>query len=202
MASIDLNGIAISYEIVGSGDRNLVVTPGGRYSKDIDGLGGPIGLSVLPFAYCADLAQAAACDGMAAVADLPVLREQMERNSGNRNRLLALDSRAFVNKMFAWSSAFFPEPGSPVPGIRREQLAAIHKPVMILRSSRMDMHHTRETSETVHALIPGAQIAEPPWDEREWPRRMAGFMRGESAATNWPALAPQITAFARSEVPA
>lgn len=280
MAQIDEVGLA--YEIIGEGRRSAVITPGGRYSKDIEGVreladqlarrdfrvliwdrpncgasdvcfagasesrqnadmlagllraldmapalliagsggarealltvihhadvverafvfwisGGSIGLSVLPFSYCHDSACAAASDGMAAVAELPAWKEQIARNPANRDRLLGLDARWFVDKMHAWGWCFFPEAGSPLPCISPSELRGISRPVMILRSSPMDMHHTRATSETVHALIPGAQLAEPPWGEREWPERLAGFARGESAARNWPRLVPQIVEFA------
>lgn len=282
MPSIKIAGVAVEYSIIGSGARTAVVTPGGRYSKDIAGVrelaerlaehdfrvliwdrpncgasdvcftgpsesiqnadalagllraldmapallvggsgaarealltsirrpdvverlflfwisGGSIGLSALPYAYCSDSAMAAAEHGMAAVVALPAWREQIERNPGNRDRLLALDPREFVGTMMAWGWSFFPQEGSPVPGILPAQFQAVTRPVMILRSSPMDMHHTRATSEAVHRLIPGARIAEPPWGEHEWPDRMRGFANGESAATHWPLLAPQIVEFA------
>lgn len=281
MATAKVNGLTIAYEIVGTGPRSAVITPGGRYSKDIAGIrelaeqladgglrvliwdrpncgasdvcfdgesesvqnadtlagllhtlgmapacviagsggsreallaairhpevverlfifwisGGSIGLSVLPFAYCHDSAVAAAEFGMPAVVELPAWQEQLTKNPGNRNRLLALDPQEFVEKMHAWGGSFFPLEGSPVPCIKADEYTKIDRPVMILRSGRMDMHHTRATSEAVHALIPGSLIAEPPWDEHEWPNRMRGFTKGESAAGAWPLLAPQILDF-------
>jgi pimeloyl-ACP methyl ester carboxylesterase len=283
MPAVNINGIGISYEVLGAGSRNLVITPGGRYSKDIVGIrelaerlvlqgfrvllwdrpncgasdicfedtsesmqnanalagllrelglapacliagsgasrealltaihhpdvvermflfwisGGSIGLSTLAYAYYSDSAMAAAEFGMAAVAALPAWKEQTQRNGGNRERLMALDPAAFVEKMHAWGWAFFPSGGSPLPGIQPAELGAISKPVVILRSSPMDMHHTRSTSEAVQGLIPNSVLAEPPWGEREWPDRMRGFAKGESAAVHWPLLAPQIAEFAR-----
>jgi pimeloyl-ACP methyl ester carboxylesterase len=279
---MSIGGIGIEYEIVGDGRRTAVVTPGGRYSKDIDGVrelaqalarsgfrvliwdrpncgasdtcfagesesvqnadtlaallhaldmapallvagsggsrealitairhpqvveglflfwisGGSIGLATLPFHYCGDSAVAAAIGGMQAVAELPHWKEQIARNPGNGERLLAQDPTSFVEKMDAWGWAFFPREDSPVPGLVPADLRAIRKPVMILRSSRLDIHHPRKTSEAVHALIPNARIAEPPWGEREFLERLQGFARGESAAVHWPQLAAQILEFA------
>jgi pimeloyl-ACP methyl ester carboxylesterase len=283
MPVVKVGGIGISYEIIGNGSRNAVITPGGRYSKDLRGIrelaetlaqgglrvliwdrpncgasdlcftgetesmqnaetlagllrelrlapayliagsggsrealltaihhpevvermflfwisGGSIGLSALAYSYCSDSAIAAAEFGMEAVTALPTWKEQIERNSANRERLLSLDGDTFVKKMHEWGWAYFPKEGSPIPGAVPSEIKAIATPVMILRSSRMDMHHTRATSEAIHALIPGARIAEPPWGDHEWPERMRGFAKGESATLHWPMLAPQIMDFAR-----
>jgi pimeloyl-ACP methyl ester carboxylesterase len=283
VAVINLAGINIRYELFGRGDRTLVITPGGRYSMDIEGLatlahalagqgyrvllwdrpncggsdvcfsglsestqnadtlsalllalalapamlvagsggarealmtaircpavvsrlflfwisGGPIGLSALPYSYCADSAMAAAAEGMEAVAVLPNWQEQIAKNPGNRERLLALDPEWFVRKLMDWGWAFFPKADEFIPGVALSQLAAIDKPTTVLRSGRMDMHHTRETSERLASLIPDAQLLEPPWHEREWPERMTGFSRGESAAKNWPLLLPLLIEAAR-----
>ena len=74
---------------------------------------------------------------------------------------------------------------------------AIRVPTMVLRSGRSDLHHTRKTSEDVHALIPGATIAEPPWPDNEWNMRGEARAKGEGLFQNWPKLAPQILDFAK-----
>lgn len=38
MATIDINGVNIAYEIIGSGSKNAIITPGGRFSKDTPGV--------------------------------------------------------------------------------------------------------------------------------------------------------------------
>ena len=38
MPVIGIDGVGISYEVIGAGDRTAVVTPGGRYSKDTQGV--------------------------------------------------------------------------------------------------------------------------------------------------------------------
>ncbi len=159
--------------------------------------GGAIGLATLPSFYCADSAIAAAMNGMEAVANLPGWKEQVTRNPANRDRLLQQDVPAFIEKMQAWSWAFFPKDGSPVPGLVPSDLKALDMPVMVLRSGRSDVHHTRETSEAVHALIPGAQIAEPPWGDREWIERLEASTKEEGLFARWPLLAPQILDFTR-----
>lgn len=156
--------------------------------------GGAIGCATLPMVYCADSIIAATAFGMAAVADLPGWKEQIERNPGNRDRFLALDPPAFCAKLQQWSWAFFPQPGVPMPGVSLEQLTNLATPTMILRSGSSDMHHSRETSERLHALIPGSRIDDPPWGDREWVERLSGQIDGGIFA-GWSRLVPQIVAF-------
>jgi pimeloyl-ACP methyl ester carboxylesterase len=171
--------------------------------------GGAVGLAALAFYYCHESLAAAALGGMEAVAALPAWQEPLTRNPDNRGKLLRLDPADFIETMKAWAESFFPREGSPVPDILPAQLRALSLPVMILRSGRADFHHPRETTEAVHAMIPGARIAEPPWGDREWLERLqaqaAGFP-GERATSEggsqgglfarWPLLAPQILEFA------
>jgi pimeloyl-ACP methyl ester carboxylesterase len=157
--------------------------------------GGPIGLASVAAFYCADAATAAVTYGMEAVAALPGWRDLIERTPANRDRLLAWDAPAFVDKMQDWCQAFFPREGAPMPGLTPAELAGIAVPVTVLRSGVSDLHHSRETSEAVAALIPGAHIAEPPWGDREWMEALAAAPTGRGLFTSWPLLAPQILAF-------
>jgi pimeloyl-ACP methyl ester carboxylesterase len=160
--------------------------------------GGALGLAVLAYHYCHDQLAAAAMGGMPAVAELPAFKESLARNPGNRQRLLGQDTSAFIQTMKTWAEAFVPAADSPVPGTSAAQLRALKMPTMILRSGVSDFHHPRVTSEGVHALIPGSQIAEPPWGDREWLDRLRAQSAGEGLFARWPLLAPQILAFARA----
>jgi pimeloyl-ACP methyl ester carboxylesterase len=158
--------------------------------------GGAIGLASLAYHYCHDTLAAASMGGMPAVAALPGWKEQLERNPGNRARLLAEDSGAFIETMKTWAESFVPVADSPVPGITAAQLRALDMPTLILRSGQSDFHHPRLTSEAVHALISRSRIAEPPWGDREWLDRLQAQSAGEGLFAHWPMLAPQILAFA------
>lgn len=160
--------------------------------------GGALGLAVLAYHYCHDQLAAAATGGMPAVAALPSFKEALSRNPGNRDRLLGQDTSTFIQTMKTWAEAFVPAADSPVPGSTAAQLRALKMPTMILRSGESDFHHPRVTSEGVHALIPGSQIAEPPWGDREWLDRLQAQAAGEGLFARWPLLAPQILAFARA----
>jgi pimeloyl-ACP methyl ester carboxylesterase len=160
--------------------------------------GGAVGLATLAYHYCHDPLAAAAMGGMAAVAELTAFREPLTRNSGNRERLLGQDTNTFIQTMKTWAEGFVPSADSPVPGTGAAQLQALKMPTMILRSGESDFHHPRVTSEGVHALIPGSQIAEPPWGDREWLDRLQAQAAGEGLFARWPLLAPQILAFANA----
>jgi pimeloyl-ACP methyl ester carboxylesterase len=155
--------------------------------------GGPISLAQLGSYYSAPHAIAAVTGGMQKVVELPEWAEQLAKNPGNRDRLLAQDPWTFIETMQRWCAAFFPNPGSPVPGISHADFAALRVPTMILRSGKVDLYHTREASEQAQRLIPGAQIQDPPWPDDEWYRRT----REQHRFGAWPVLAPQILEFAR-----
>ncbi len=158
--------------------------------------GGAVGLASLAFHYCHESLAAASLGGMEAVAALPAWKEQLTRNPRNRETLLGQDVDAFVETMKRWALGILsqgqltrPWPGAI--GIGDDQDA---RPGTAKRAIRF--HHPRETSETVHAMIPGSQIAEPPWGDREWIERLQASGRGEGLFARWPLLAPQILAFA------
>ena len=284
MPIVFVNGMGLAYDIIGTGARTAVITPGGRFSKDTPGVkalserladgglrvliwdrpncgaselsftgesesqvhadalagllraldvapslvvggsagsrvslltatrhpdvierlfvlwisGGAVGLASLAFHYCHESLAAASIGGMEAVAALPAWKEQLTRNPRNREILLGQDVDTFVETMKRWAKGYFPTDNSPVPGLLSSDLAKLKMPVMVLRSGKSDFHHPRETSEAVHLMIPGSQLAEPPWGDREWIERLQASASGEGLFARWPLLAPQILAFARA----
>lgn len=283
MPKIDVNGLGIAYDIIGDRGTGIVITAGGRFSKDTPGLrelaaelaaaghrvliwdrvncgesdvnfeaetesilnaetlagllrkldfgpallvggsagsrvslmtairhpdlvsglfllwisGGYMGLAQLAMHYCFGSAFAAIRQGMAAVADLPEWREQTSRNPGNRDRFLAQDPETFAATMQRWAGSFFPKSDAPVPGLNPDELASIKVPVIVLRSGKSDLHHTRETSELVHNMIPGSELREPPWGDQEWNDAMERSAKDGSLFGRWPLLASDIIGFAR-----
>lgn len=159
--------------------------------------GGGIGIATLPMSYNHDPALQASFGGMAAVAEMPAFAELIARNPKNRELLMAWEPEAFIQRMRQWADWFFCAPGQPISCTRAGDLEGIKVPALILRSGKSDFHHTRETSEAVAAMIPGAQLQEPPWGDREWLKRLqASFADPTSGLfTSMPKLAPQILAF-------
>jgi 2-hydroxy-6-oxonona-2,4-dienedioate hydrolase len=160
--------------------------------------GGALSLISLAAYYCVSSAIAASRGGMAAVADLPGWAEQLERNPRNRDILLAQDPERFIETMERWAVAYMPSKTSPVPGMSAESFARVRMPVLIYRSGKSDLSHTRRTSEWVHELIPNSEMREPPWGDDEWNNRSGYAMKhGSGHFAGWPALAPAILDFMR-----
>jgi pimeloyl-ACP methyl ester carboxylesterase len=161
--------------------------------------GGGIGIATLPNAYNATPCMVAGIGGMAAVVELPDFALQIASNPSNRDRLLAWDAEAFGQKMRDWADWFFCAPGQPISCTREGDLEGIEVPALILRSGKSDMHHTRATSEAVAAMIPGAELQEPPWGDREWIERLGTTFTDPTAGlfVSMPKLVPQITEFAK-----
>ena len=281
MAKIDVNGINIAYEIIGTGSKTAIITPGGRFAKETPGVrqlaeelakhdyktviwdrpncgesdfwfkgetesvvnadtlvgllkkldmspalviggsagsrvsliaahrhpdavrklaviwitGGWTGLAQLAVTYCGDALTAAKMGGMEAVAKNHWFAEGIKRNPGNRDRLLSQDVETFCDTMQRWAKSFFPEQGSPVPGLVPDDFRKMKMPVLIFRSGQSDPHHPRYTTEEVHALIPGSKMVEPPWGDREWIERMQDSANG--LFRRFHLLAPQILEFDR-----
>ncbi|MGP0032445.1 MAG: alpha/beta fold hydrolase [Acidimicrobiales bacterium] len=157
--------------------------------------GGPYGLLTLATHYCGDSLAAAWRDGMEAVAALPEWAEVLERNPDNRAKLLAQDPGTFIGTLEQWMLAYCPRPDQLVPGLTDAEAQAMHLPALVFRSGESDPHHTRATSERLSQLLPGAQLTEPPWGDREWNERMEAAGTGVGIFSRWPLLAPQLIAW-------
>ncbi len=283
MATATVNGLSISYEIIGARGRPWVITPGGRYGKDAAGIrelavalagegeqvliwdrpntgasdvsfdgvseselqadalagllehlgmapaviaggsggsrvslltaarhprvaaglavwwvsGGVYGMMSIGVHYASGSFQAAWKDGMAAVAELPEWRESIERNPGNRGRILAQDRGGFLATMERWMAVYCPREGELVPGLPDAVARELAVPALVLRSGASDIHHRRETSETLAALLPNAVLREPPWPDTEWADRHTPEAAKEGLFARWPLLAPVLLKWSR-----
>lgn len=156
--------------------------------------GGAISLTQLANYYCANAAMAVSKGGMEAV--LPEFADQIARNPRNRALILKWDADAFIARMQLWAEGYAYSRVSPVPGISADQFARMTMPAIVLRSGKSDLSHTREASEQTAALLPNAQLVEPPWPDQEW--NNCGKIPnapGRGRFERWPLLAPMILEF-------
>jgi pimeloyl-ACP methyl ester carboxylesterase len=158
--------------------------------------GGVQGLISLGTHYCSGSIVAAWTGGMEAVVALPEWAEVLERNPANRDRFLAQDTTAFIGAFERWMLAYCPRADQLVPGLDDEEGRSIRVPTIVFRSGESDAYHTRATSEHLAALLPDAELVEPPWGDREWVDRQAASATGEGLFARWPLLAPQLQDFA------
>lgn len=158
--------------------------------------GGVPGLLALAGFYCAPSFEAAWHGGMEAVLELEQWAEVLERNPGNRERFLAMDRSEFLDVMSRWMLAYCPCDDSLVPGLDDEDVARLDVPILVFRSGTTDMYHTRETSESLGANLPNAELVDPPWGDDEWNERGAEVEQTGSLFVRWPLLVPQLVEWA------
>ncbi len=158
--------------------------------------GGVFGTMYLAMNYILPVIAAALVGGMPAVVDLPQWDDTLAANPSNRERLLAMDTQAFIDIQKRWLNAYIPMPDAPVPGIKEEELAALTLPTLIFRGGKGDEYHPEFLSLELHRLIPGSELIDPPWGEDEWNRvkRLAVAGKGHFF-DEWPRLAPPILEF-------
>ena len=192
-------GLAPAVISGGSGGSRVSLLTVARHPEVARGLavwwisGGPFGLMSLGVHYCGNSIAAAWQKGMEAVVELPEWREVIERNPGNRQRLLEQDPREFIATLERWMLVYYPRDDEVVPGLARSAAAAMTVPTLVFRSGTTDVHHTRATSEVVASAIPTAELVEPPWGDNEWNERGAA---GEGLFIRWPLLVPQLVEWA------
>ena len=158
--------------------------------------GGVPGLLQLAGYYCMPSLDAAWHGGMEAVAALDQWQEVIERNPGNRDRILAMDRHEFLDVMDGWALAYCPCEDSLVPGLDDADVDRLSVPILVFRSGESDMSHTRATSEALAAGLPGAELVEPPWGDAEWNERRAAIEETGSLFVRWPQLVPQLVEWA------
>jgi pimeloyl-ACP methyl ester carboxylesterase len=194
----------------GSGGSRVSLLTAARHPEVASGLavwwitGGVVGLLGLASYYGSPSVRAAWSGGMEAVLELPEWAEVLERNPGNRQRFLDQDPQAFIATFERWMAAYCPcGDGELVPGLPDADARALTIPALVFRSGASDMHHRRETSEDVAALLPGSRLVEPPWGDGEWHERQAARDRGEADGlfVRWPLLAEPLLAWAADVLP-
>ncbi|MFC0204974.1 alpha/beta fold hydrolase [Novosphingobium soli] len=160
--------------------------------------GDPIGLMQLATYYCGEAATLASAGGMEAVLKATSWAENLAKSEQARAFIAAQDPDRFIAVMQKWAAAYVPSPITPVPGMTPRDFARLTMPVLVFRSGKSDLSHTRATSEWVHRLVPHSRFVDPPWADDEWNQRSAQTMSGTQGHTlfrSWPKLVPQILDF-------
>jgi len=160
--------------------------------------GDPIGLMQLATYYCGEAATLASVGGMEAVLKATSWAENFAKSEQARGYIHGYDPDKFIAVMQKWAAAYVPSSVSPVPGMAPRDFARLTMPVLVFRSGRSDLSHTRATSEWVHRLLPHSSFQDPPWNDDEWNYRSGQTMAGTAGHTlfrSWPKLVPQILDF-------
>jgi pimeloyl-ACP methyl ester carboxylesterase len=155
--------------------------------------GGPVAAERLGHNYYGQFIEAAQAGGMAAVCATDFFSERIAQNASNRERLMAMEPRHFIDVMTRWREFFWRSAHLPVIGVSEEQLRSIDLPACIVPGN--DEVHPLAVGENAHRLIAGSELhyvlapgdASPALSQEERQERLAeiftGFLARSPAAT-------------------
>ena len=137
-----------------------------RHPKGARGLlmlrvtGGAFAAGRLPEMYYEQFLRAAKAGGMTAVCDTEQYRERIAANPGNRERLMRLDPKRYIEVMTRWRDNFVAGALLPVMGVTAAELDSIKVPTLVIPGN--DKTHSSESGRTAARMIPGAELHELP----------------------------------------
>lgn len=142
--------------------------------------GGSTATSELAESYYGSFMKIAEAGGMQAVCESEHFKACIEARPANRDKLMRMDSRAFIRVMASWREKFLAAANMPVIGATEADLRSLAMPVCAIAGN--DRIHAPATARKLTALIPGAElhddvVAQRPddallqhWDPQEWQR--------------------------------
>jgi pimeloyl-ACP methyl ester carboxylesterase len=118
--------------------------------------GGPFAAKRLAYHYYDQFIELVRSGGMQAVAESEHFAERIKTNTKNRERLLAMDPKQFVDVMTRWRSYFVASTDLPVIGVTEQQLNSIKVPTCVIPGN--DKTHSHVTGNAAHRMIPGSEL--------------------------------------------
>jgi pimeloyl-ACP methyl ester carboxylesterase len=118
--------------------------------------GGPFAAKRLAYQYYDQYIELVRSGGMKAVAESEHFAERIKANPKNRERLLTMDAKQFVDVMTQWRSHFVAGADLPVIGATEQQLNSIKVPTCIIPGN--DRTHSHVTGNAAHRMIPGSEL--------------------------------------------
>jgi pimeloyl-ACP methyl ester carboxylesterase len=135
----------------------LAITLALRYPESVRGLllwrvtGGDFATQRLAKQYYGDFIEAAEHGGMSAVCETEFFAERIAENPSNRDRLMGMDARRFIDVMRRWRALFIDAGQHPVIGASAEALGSIDVPACVVPGN--DRTHPRSVGENASRLI-------------------------------------------------
>jgi pimeloyl-ACP methyl ester carboxylesterase len=192
-----------AYVSGGSSGCRLSILFALRYPESVLGLllwrvtGGRFAAQRLAENYYGQFIAAAQKGGVAAVCEMEHFRERIAARPSNRERLMTMDPRRFIDVMTQWREHFIRGADQPVIGASAEDLQSIAVATCIVPGN--DKTHARPVGENLHRIMPNSELhilypehvdvdMVPP---EEWNRKEAelaaifvDFMKGAAACGN------------------
>ena len=129
--------------------------------------GGAFAAGRLPDTYYGQFIKAAEQGGMAAVCATEQYQERIGANPSNRERLMAMDPRNYIEVMTRWLARFNAGIHLAVMGVSEAQLNSIKVPTLVIPGN--DQTHSSKSALAAHAAIPGSRLHRLPITDQEVP---------------------------------
>jgi pimeloyl-ACP methyl ester carboxylesterase len=129
--------------------------------------GGEFAAGRLPEMYYGQFIKAAREGGMAAVCATEQYRERIAANPANRERLMRMDPKRYIEVMSSWLAIFTHGPVAPMYGVTEAQLASIRVPSIVIPGN--DKTHSMSCGRAIQRLIPGSRLVELPLEDQDLP---------------------------------
>jgi len=129
--------------------------------------GGEFAAGRLPEMYYGQFIKAAREGGMAAVCATEQYKERIAANPANRERLMRMDPKRYIEVMSSWLAIFTRGPVAPMYGVTEAQLASIRVPSICIPGN--DKTHSMSHGRAIQRLIPGSRLFELPLEDQDLP---------------------------------
>jgi pimeloyl-ACP methyl ester carboxylesterase len=132
-----------------------------RHPEAVKGLiltgitGGAFACNRLAEGYYGQYIKAAEKGGMAAVCETEHFAELIKANPANRDRIMSMDVKRFIDSFTKWREPFFAGADLPMIGVSEAQLNSIKVPTLVVPGN--DHTHDRPTGIKVGSMIPNAE---------------------------------------------
>jgi pimeloyl-ACP methyl ester carboxylesterase len=129
--------------------------------------GGAFAAGRLPEAYYEQFIRIAGEGGMEAICATPEYGERILANAKNRDRLMAMSAKEFIDIQTRLRDLFVAGADLPVFGVTEAELGSIDMPVVVIPGN--DWVHDSNSGRAVHAMIPGSEIHQLPMEDQDLP---------------------------------
>ncbi|HEX2544911.1 MAG TPA: alpha/beta hydrolase [Ramlibacter sp.] len=127
--------------------------------------GGKVAAGRLPGIYYGQFIEAAKQGGMAAVCATEQYQERIAANPANRERLMAMDPRKYIDVMQHWLDIFERGPRAPILGMTEEQVRSIRVPTIVVPGN--DNTHASVNGIACHEWIAGSELFRLPIEDQD-----------------------------------
>ncbi len=120
--------------------------------------GGKFAAGRLPEMYYGQFIKLAKEGGMAAVCAHEQYQERIQANPANKERLMKMDPKKYIEVMTHWLQIFTRGPVEPMYGVKEAQLRSIKVPTILIPGN--DLTHNGPCGRAIAQQIPGCQLVD------------------------------------------